>query len=403
MAKTSWGLRYWLMIIGFGGGAFIASVVWIFLWLAPSSDELLKIAAWRLKSADSYHVAVDLQYHGTADAAGRASQDFRLESEGDYARRAGTAATVQDFSLQLGADEAATRLTGRYARQDQFNLLTLHDVPARLGSLSLQPFRDKTLRVDLDSALARLPDLPFVGGPSLSAAAQQELAATAVSLPFLGITEKLKDEAVRGMMTHHYKVRPELIYVRDFLKLVEAKRLGRELTTKEQNYYDTLFAGLTAGSGELWLRSSDYFVQRLRLPLQQEGDGFRGTWTLTLNFSGLNESANLPAVDLKGIEDAAPYLDSLLAAYTSHLPMAKAGSARLAERGGGLPLTQAATPDQADVDDDGLSVLLERFYGTDVLNPDSDGDGMSDGDEVTAARSPLGPWGLFDFTQGRLN
>jgi hypothetical protein len=322
MAKSGWGMRYWLMLIGFGGGAFIASVVWIFLWLAPSSDEILKLAAWRLQTATSYHVAVDLQYHGTADEGSRAVKDLQVESEGDYERRAAAVATVQDFALQLGSGQTSPRLTGRYARQGQTNLLTFHDVPERLGSLNFQPFRDKTLRVDLESALAQLPGVPLVGGPSLSATDRQELTVTAAGLPFLGITERLKDETVRGAMTHHYKVRPELIYVRDFLKLVEAKRLHRELTSKEQNYYDTLFTNFAAEDGELWIRSNDYFVERLLLRLHQEGSTSRGTWTLTVNFSNFNGPVALPPVDVKTIEDAAPYIDSLLAAYTSHLPMA---------------------------------------------------------------------------------
>jgi hypothetical protein len=67
-----------------------------------------------------------------------------------------------------------------------------------------------------------------------------------------------------------------------------------------------------------------------------------------------------------------------------------------------LPVAAGAAANQADVDGDGLSLLLENFYGADALNPDSDGDGQSDGDEVEEARSPMGPWGLFDFTAGTL-
>ena len=43
-----------------------------------------------------------------------------------------------------------------------------------------------------------------------------------------------------------------------------------------------------------------------------------------------------------------------------------------------------------DIDQDGLSDALERYYGTDPNNPDTDGDGFLDGIEVTNGYNPLG-------------
>jgi hypothetical protein len=43
-----------------------------------------------------------------------------------------------------------------------------------------------------------------------------------------------------------------------------------------------------------------------------------------------------------------------------------------------------------DSDQDGLSDLEEREYGTEIDNPDSDGDGFLDGDEVKSGFNPLG-------------
>lgn len=44
----------------------------------------------------------------------------------------------------------------------------------------------------------------------------------------------------------------------------------------------------------------------------------------------------------------------------------------------------------ADLDNDGLSDEEEAFYGTDPQNPDSDGDGYKDGEEVKNGYNPLG-------------
>jgi len=45
---------------------------------------------------------------------------------------------------------------------------------------------------------------------------------------------------------------------------------------------------------------------------------------------------------------------------------------------------------QHDADNDGLIDADERFYGTDPLNPDTDGDGYQDGEEVKAGFNPVG-------------
>ena len=42
-----------------------------------------------------------------------------------------------------------------------------------------------------------------------------------------------------------------------------------------------------------------------------------------------------------------------------------------------------------DLDGDGLSNLEEFLLGTDIDNPDTDGDGISDGVEVANGRNPL--------------
>lgn len=62
----------------------------------------------------------------------------------------------------------------------------------------------------------------------------------------------------------------------------------------------------------------------------------------------------------------------------------------------GDEVTFGSGPCALDTDDDGLSDDLELFYGTDPNNPDTDGDGLSDGAEVDAAMGsgcpdPLNP------------
>ncbi len=63
-----------------------------------------------------------------------------------------------------------------------------------------------------------------------------------------------------------------------------------------------------------------------------------------------------------------------------------------------LPVTQVEVT--TDPDNDGLDNLLERFYGTDMNNPDTDGDGLLDGDEVRSGLNPRGKGTLFSFGLG---
>ncbi len=63
-----------------------------------------------------------------------------------------------------------------------------------------------------------------------------------------------------------------------------------------------------------------------------------------------------------------------------------------------LPVTEVEQSN--DPDGDGLDNLLERFYGTDMNNPDTDGDGLTDGEEVHSGLNPKGNGSLFGFGLG---
>lgn len=54
----------------------------------------------------------------------------------------------------------------------------------------------------------------------------------------------------------------------------------------------------------------------------------------------------------------------------------------------GVNILSAGKISELDQDNDGLKDWEERLWGTDPLNPDTDGDGTSDGDEITQNRNP---------------
>lgn len=63
---------------------------------------------------------------------------------------------------------------------------------------------------------------------------------------------------------------------------------------------------------------------------------------------------------------------------------------------GNVVQTADQVADCLDDDDDGLSNALESFYGSSPVNPDTDGDGYMDGEEVANGFDPNGPGALGD-------
>jgi len=67
----------------------------------------------------------------------------------------------------------------------------------------------------------------------------------------------------------------------------------------------------------------------------------------------------------------------------------------LSQQDQAVPEEDSSVNEEADEDADGLTTAQEAQYGTDPLNPDTDGDGYSDGDEVASGYNPNGP-GLLE-------
>lgn len=67
------------------------------------------------------------------------------------------------------------------------------------------------------------------------------------------------------------------------------------------------------------------------------------------------------------------------------------------------PVAAIGTDEESDIsdpDEDELTNAEERFYGTDPNNPDTDGDGYLDGEEVRDGYDPLGPGKLDSDNDG---
>lgn len=387
------------------------SMAALMLLLLPQSSEIVRIMQWRMVNAKSAYVEAVLDYKGERrwkDAKGATKQRDeavsleasgwldRIDEELPKARAA--------FDLVTGSGDA-WRFAGDYVRAGDANYFKFSRLPERIGTLHFREFMNRWLRVDVRGLLA-VTGLPMVGGERVELTELDEayLVEQFRKTPFVRVEEKLKAETLGGVRTHHYKVRPEVLYFKDYYVVAESARLGRELTNKERLAADTFFANVTAEDGEMWIGARDYYLYRMRLRFKYDDGARSGYFSITANFSRFNEPSVMD-VPVQDVDDVTEIVESLLPSFKDHLPLAKDGLVPRGQRkedASGLPIETIEVGSE-DPDGDGLPNVLEHFYGSDAANPDTDGDGVKDGEEVDNGLNPTGAGKLFDFTGGRFD
>jgi hypothetical protein len=378
----------------------------LFLLIPPPAEVMLSMQR-HLAAAETFRADVDVRYVGTrGEGRPLTNERWSYKASGWHDRRdPAMRRSQEDFAVTAG-DPAAGGLTfaGAHVALGDAHFLNFSELPARVGPLHLEGRSAKWLRADA-LPLYNLTALPLAGGngtaapPRLAPESRAALAAQFARTPFLTVTEALKAEVVDGRDAHHYRVRPEPLFLKDAYVSAETARLGRPLSDKETADADAFFAALAPETGEIWIGKRDGLPKRLRLAFAYDDGKRSGRLEASVAFSRFGEEPVIAGPEQA--EDVTPLLASLLVGLREHLPMAKSGQAQrgAADARSGLPV-QAFSPGSEDVDSDGLSALLEYFYGTDPNVADTDGDGMSDGDEVSSGRNPAGPGPLFDFTGG---
>lgn len=387
------------------------SMAALMLLLLPQSSEIVRIMQWRMVNAKSAYVESVIEYKGDRqwkDAKGATrhrDEALSLESSGWFDRLDPELPKSKlTFDLKTGQGDA-WRFAGDFVRAGEANYFNFTSLPERIGTLHFSEFMHRWLRVDV-KGLLEVTSLPIIGGerPELTELDQAYLIEQFRKTPFVRVEEKLKAEELGGVRTHHYKVRPEVLFFKDYYVVAESTRLGRELTNKERLAADAFFANVTAEDGELWIGVRDYYLYRMRLRFKYDDGARTGHFTVTANFSRFNEPSVM-SVPVQGVDDITDIVESLLPSFKDHLPLAKDGlvpRGQKKDQATGLPI-DTNEPGDDDPDGDGLPNVLERFYGSDPANPDSDGDGVTDGQEVDTGFNPTGAGRLFDFTGGRFD
>jgi len=176
--------------------------------------------------------------------------------------------------------------------------------------------------------------------------------------------ENLNQAPTRHLSFDLSKAVLEKFIIEAYNQFSKAPLASDQLTDLHKNISD-----LSLISGEIWIGSKDFYLYKLRLPINWQMDSEVANeaiaGNLEINFEKFNGS------------------------FTIDPPV---NYANLSEVLNNLNIQPAPTIDpNLDSDNDGLKDGEEDFYHTDKFTADSDQDGYNDGEEVENGYNPLGP------------
>jgi len=186
--------------------------------------------------------------------------------------------------------------------------------------------------------------------------------------------------------------------LRSFLLLMQESKVDRPASDAERIELAKRAQALESLSWRLWIDKNNHLLHRLQASgaVKEEGQSTLTLVDLIVEFYGFNEVFEVMAPVSNVFT-----LQQLLGVTFGFLPKAGDAVDILSKIGSPLGATarlpKVFSSASNDLDNDGLENILEGFYGTDLRNPDTDGDGMNDGDEVRNGQNPRGKGSLFGF------
>ena len=200
------------------------------------------------------------------------------------------------------------------------------------------------------------------------------------------VLTKLKDDEIGGQAMHHFRYDVNMQAVQKIIKDTQTVMTNEQAVVTLQDLLARMEELNILVEGELWVGKEDYQLYKITMKSeianQQSAEGkVVGTFTLSLNISEHNKAQNIIAPsDYSTIQELLEELFST--------PMF-----------GATPTDSLFMPDSSvveiDSDNDGLVDDLERLYGSDPNNPDTDGDGFTDYEEVLNDYNPNGEGKLW--------
>ncbi len=187
--------------------------------------------------------------------------------------------------------------------------------------------------------------------------------------------------------------------VEAFLHDIVRAKEGRDPTDQERVLAAVQADQLKRLSFRFWIGIDDHLLYRMQAAgaFTEEGSTDLIPVDINASFEDFNEpfEAQEPTQVLTFNEVIQSVFANLPDAEDSENTTSLGSSTLVSDETARLPVEEVEQSD--DPDEDGLNSMLEGFYGTDPNNPDTDGDGVSDGDEVRKGHNPRGSGSLFGF------
>jgi len=275
--------------------------------------------------------------------------------------------------LSLSEGERPMLLGLQYIKKDKENYLQLLDVPS-LGFLDLSSLKNQWVKFSQE----QLADSPLLSGKipdykkiqTISQEQKDKLKQIFAETKPIKFNQRYGSENINGLTSYHYGFIIEPKAIIDFLQQAGPVILGEAYNKEQMDQLKKLDSEYKEPvAGEIWIGKSDYIARRLRVVIPPPLNNNKSdSMTIVMNLDRINEPVKI-ATPSKFLD-----LNQMLAGFM-----------------GGI--SKEVTKDNLainDSDNDGLSDKEEEFYGTDKNNPDTDGDGYKDGDEVKNGYNPLG-------------
>lgn len=298
------------------------------------------------------------------------------------------ALNIKTDALPTGEADLATELINL----NKIYYLKLNNLPESQGGLiDMGILNNQWIKIDpeaiknqfglkkLEEQLVKKPENPDLSAEQIGRVKEKYKQALLKSGVFK-IVEKLPAEKIANQKTWHYKFALDKAGARVFIiaidKINEEEGLNQDqekLTDKEIDGFINGLKMLGLGDGEIWIAKNDSTLKKISLKSaikNQESGEQIGQSSLSVTFTDFNRALKIEApTQTKTVQEI---LTALIP--SSKLPLNQSGSVNLT----------------IDSDYDGLLDQEENVYGTDPNNPDTDGDGFKDGDEVKSGYSPKG-------------
>ena len=196
--------------------------------------------------------------------------------------------------------------------------------------------------------------------------------------------EKLSSEKILKKRSYHYSVSLKKDIFENFIKDISKGISNADMEYSEKIFFESSvqqvrdFIMSHDFSAEIWIGKGDYYIRKLVIKAESDPNspnGFRGSVVFFSNDFNVAKKREIPESSMSIEEAFTKITGNKLGDY---LPQKNVES---------RPATGDTYPDP-DLDDDGLPDFMEKKLKTDLYNPDSNGNGIKDGEEFLRGDNP---------------